>query len=83
MARTKSGRPSFDEGRIVGGPDATPLARSDVTGAPWHEDTSGAPLPLRRSGLVAVSKLPWTRAISARYLDLWLGPLMDGKDLTL
>ena len=24
LARTKSGRPSFDEGRIVGGPDATP-----------------------------------------------------------
>ncbi len=34
LARTKSGRPPFDEGRIVGGPDATPLARSDVTGAP-------------------------------------------------
>ncbi len=28
-----------------------------------------------------MSKLPWTRATPARYLDLWLGPLMDGKDL--
>ncbi len=83
LARTKSGRPSCDEGRIVGGPDATPLARSDVTGAPWHQDASGAPLPIRRSGFAAVPKLPWARTTLARNLDLWLGPLMDGKDSTL
>ena len=70
LARTKSGRPSFDEGRIVGGPDATPLARSDVTGAPWRGDASGAPLPIRRSGFAAVPKLPWARTALARNLDL-------------